>query len=244
MSEFINTIDKLGDEVVFDSIISKSITEFQDNVVTGLSRYAFERCSNLTIVDLPNATSVGGYVFRECTNLVSLDLPNATSVGGSAFSKCENLISVNLPLVEDFYGSSATSVFSYCKSLKHIKLPSVTRTNTELFAYCTSLKTVDLGVSCSSVYERLCEKCSSLTTFVLRNESKVAQLRSTNAFNNTPIANGIGYIYVPRALLSDTDSTKDYRQATNWSTYAAQFRALEDYTVDGTIMGELDETKI
>lgn len=35
-----------------------------------------------------------------------------------------------------------------------------------------------------------------------------------------------------------------YKADTNWSTYAAQFRALEDYTVDGTITGELDESKI
>jgi hypothetical protein len=31
---------------------------------------------------------------------------------------------------------------------------------------------------------------------------------------------------------------------TNWTTFSAQFRALEDYTVDGTTTGELDESKI
>lgn len=56
--------------------------------------------------------------------------------------------------------------------------------------------------------------------------------------NGTPIANGTGYIYVPSALI------EQYKVAENWSTYASQFRALEDYTVDGTITGELDETKI
>jgi hypothetical protein len=34
---------------------------------------------------------------------------------------------------------------------------------------------------------------------------------------------------VPKALLSDDDATKDYRRATNWSTFANQFRAIEDY---------------
>ena len=46
------------------------------------------------------------------------------------------------------------------------------------------------------------------------------------------------YVYVPAALVDS------YKAATNWSTYASRFRALEDYTVDGTITGELDETKI
>ena len=78
---------------------------------------------------------------------------------------------------------------------------------------------------------------------ILRSET-MATLKNTDAFSMTPIISGTCYIYVPRALLSDTDSTKDYRQASNWSTYAAQFRALEDYTVDGTTTGALDESKI
>jgi hypothetical protein len=37
------------------------------------------------------------------------------------------------------------------------------------------------------------------------------------------VANGTGYIYVPAALI------EDYKAATNWSLYADQFRAIEDY---------------
>ena len=47
-----------------------------------------------------------------------------------------------------------------------------------------------------------------------------------------------GYIYVPRNMVDTLKS------ATNWSTYADQIRALEDYTVDGTTTGELDESKV
>jgi hypothetical protein len=45
----------------------------------------------------------------------------------------------------------------------------------------------------------------------------------TNIFASTPIASGTGYIYVPAALVDS------YKGATNWSTYAAQIRAIEDY---------------
>jgi hypothetical protein len=84
----------------------------------------------------------------------------------------------------------------------------------------------------------------------------MCNLANTNAFTGcyhilgtvdstyNPNGDKDGYFYVPRALLSDDDATKDYRRATNWSTYASQFRALEDYTVDGTITGALDPTKI
>ena len=78
--------------------------------------------------------------------------------------------------------------------------------------------------------------CKALDTLILSSEN-ICVLRYS-ALSNTPIASGTGYIYVPRALL-DT-----YKTATNWSTYANQFRALEDYTVDGTVTGELDESKI
>lgn len=77
---------------------------------------------------------------------------------------------------------------------------------------------------------------TALTTFILRN-NMVPTLAGA-AFANGAIASGTGYIYVPAALIDS------YKTATNWSTYAAQFRALEDYTVDGTTTGDLDETKI
>ena len=41
MSEFINTIDVLGDDAVIDSIIDRTITEFKDNTLTTIGQYAF-----------------------------------------------------------------------------------------------------------------------------------------------------------------------------------------------------------
>ena len=70
--------------------------------------------------------------------------------------------------------------------------------------------------------------CTNLTSVILRNTTMVT-LTNANAFDNTPIAKGTGYIYVPKALLSDTDSTSDYRQAASWISYSAKFRAIEDY---------------
>ena len=46
------------------------------------------------------------------------------------------------------------------------------------------------------------------------------------------------YIYVPSALIDS------YKAATNWTTFSTQFRALENYTLDGTINGLLDPSKI
>ena len=140
---FVNTMDKLGDEVTISKIIERSITEYFDNSVQTIAGNALQACTELEIVDTPALTSI------------------------------------------------ASSSFS---------------------------------------------GCSTLITLVLRNSTMTAL--GSNVFKNTPIASGTGYIYVPRALVDS------YKVATNWATYAAQFRALEDYTVDGTVTGDLDESKI
>ena len=140
---------------------------------------------------------------------------NVTSIGTYAFSDCTQLTAADFPV--------ATSIGDYA------------------FRNCSKLTAADFPAA-TSIGRYAFYDCSKLTVFVLRSEV-VVTMSNKNALSNTPIASGTGYIYVPRALLSDTDETKDYRRATNWSTYAAQFRALEDYTVDGTTTGELDPTK-
>ena len=84
----------------------------------------------------------------------------------------------------------------------------------------------------------IAKNATSLTAVILRNPTALCSLSRVEAFDGTPIAQGTGYIYVPRALL------EDYQGATNWSAFAAQVRAIEDYTVDGTITGEFDQSKI
>ena len=69
-------------------------------------------------------------------------------------------------------------------------------------------------------------------------------LSDSKAFNGTPFASGGtgGKVLVPRALV------ESYQTATNWSTlYVAEtceFLALEDYTLDGTVTGEIDWDKL
>ena len=154
MSDFINTVDIIGDEALTNSIIDRSITEYKDNNVTSLGKFSFAYCKSLTTVDVPKVITIGS---------------------------------------EPYY--SASSVFY---------------------------------------------GCSALTKLILRSTTMVTMIGS-NSLGNTPIEINPknGYIYVPRTLIEG-----GYKTAKNWSTYANQFRALEDYTVDGTITGALDESKI
>lgn len=139
MSEFINTVDVLGDDAVIDSIIDGTINEFKDNLLKKVGVHAFSACTALTMVDVPNVTSIAENAFNGCSALIALILRGAT----------------------------------------------------------------------------------------------VCTMSSANALTNSAIANGTGYICVPSALVDS------YKSATNFSTYADQFKAIEDCTVDGTTTGEL-----
>ena len=232
MSEFINTIDLLGEEVVFESIIDGSITEFNDNVVTNFGAAAMQKCEKLVSVDLPSLTNIGNGGFYYCSKLTAVNFPLLTSVGDSALEQCTSLTTVDFPLLT----SVGTKAFRYCSKLTAVNFPLLTSVGTTVFEYCGKLTTVDFPLL-TSIGSGAFKSCSVLTTLILRS-STLCTLSNTNAFTSTPIASGTGYIYVPRALVDS------YKSATNWSTYASQFRALEDYTVDGTTTGALDETKI
>ena len=126
--------------------------------------------------------------------------------------------------------------FCLCYELTGITAPNVTKIGNLCFSNDTSLLRCDFSQSLT-FNDRCFYNCNCLTAFIMRSK-ELTQLSSNQVFQYSGISNGTGYIYVPSALVDS------YKTATNWSVYADQFRALEDYTVDGTTTGELDESKI
>ena len=222
-------------------LLDGSVENYSNEIATNVRDYGFDSCKTLLSVDLPNATSVGTYAFQNCSNLTTVDLSNVTTIGDRAFTGCSSLTIVNLPNTT----SIGARIFNNCSSLMTIVLPNVTTTGTYTFngcsklttanlpsvkivanytfQNCSNLTTVDLS-NASRIGTYVFSGCSKLTTLILRSET-LCSLDNTNSFTNTLInsTSGNGYIYVPRALKDQ------YVQATNWSTYASKFRAIEDY---------------
>lgn len=148
----------------------------------------------------------------------------------AAFNRLDSLETVNLPNVT----SLEYQAFSRCTALREVSIPMVKNIAGNVFELCTSLEVLDLPTQCAIAAGSFTS--SGIKHLILRR--KVVYNLKGAAFNSTPIANGTGYIYVPSVKV------ESYKAATNWSTHAAQFRALEDYTVDGTTTGALDESKI
>ncbi|MDD5678652.1 MAG: leucine-rich repeat protein [Kiritimatiellae bacterium] len=118
-------------------------------------------------------TTIGEHAFQDCTSLTSVTIPNGVirieggGLDGGAFSSCSNLISVTLP-------GSVTSIGDYafysCASLSGITLPnSVTRIENYAFYACSSLTSVALPNSVTSVGDHAFYACTSLTSVVIGN---------------------------------------------------------------------------
>lgn len=156
-----------------------------------------------------------------------------TIVGDCAFYGCDALISVNLPLVTDI----GREAFYSCDGLIELVFPAAKRIQSHGVSSCSALTVLDLPVATTIQYLAI-QNCPNLVAICLRNVSAICALDDDDTFYNTPIKSGTGYFYVPAALV------EGYRERYASTTYAAQFRALEDYTVDGTVTGKLDMSKI
>lgn len=214
------------------AILDRTITEFSNDQITTVGTNAFYGCTALARVDLPNLTSAGPSAFSYCA-FTSIDFPLLTETGATAFGSCKSMKEANVPNLT----TMATMTFNACTALERITLPLVTRVETSAFYGCTALSVADFS-ALTYIGTYAFQNCTGLTALILRNNSGLCTLGSSLSFKDNSFASGTGYIYVPSARLAS------YKAASNWSTYSARFRALEDYTVDGTITGELDESKI
>ncbi len=109
-----------------------------DNVeyaVTDIQNAAFQNCSNITSVDIPNTvTTIGSSAFEGCSNLTSIKLPEGiTDVRDNTFNGCSSLKRVELlsqaPVV--FHSGS----LSACSSLRGIRLHGGWCSNTSSDAF-------------------------------------------------------------------------------------------------------------
>lgn len=141
-----------------------------------------------------------------------------TTLRTRIFQGATKLVTVNLPSV----ASVGAYGFYQCSGLVTVKLPKLKSVSTQTFYSCTKLQHADCG-QLGNIPAQTFNACSALTELILRKTGSICTLSNVNGVNNTPIGKGTGFVYVPRNLL------ESYASASNWSTFAAQFRAIEDY---------------
>lgn len=201
-----------------DAFIQRTLNgEYVNDRVTSIGYGCFQGAKSLTSVSFQNVTSIKDYAFSDCTSLTSINIPLLKTASARAFASTK-LSNIDFPLLS----SIGTYTFGYIDVPNTACLPSLVTVANSGFRDNKGLTKVDLAVA-TKVDALGFYSCGALETLILRKTDAVCTLQNTNAFTGTKIASGTGYIYVPSALIDS------YKSATNWSTYAAQFRAIEDY---------------
>lgn len=217
MPSAISGIKTGGDIKAFiKSLCEKTLIECDNEAITKVGDYAFYYISTLTVLNIPNVESIGTCAFQRCTGIGAIDLPKCKTIGGNAFSACNGVKTINVPVLE----AVQKGVFGSCTGATEINCPMVKSIANQGFYYASNLHTFDF-LQLESIATHAFNQTKA-TTVIIRTPS-VCVLAGTNGFINSPVAKGTGYIYVPSALVDS------YKSATNWTTYASQIRAIEDY---------------
>ena len=105
--------------------------------IIAIGAHAFDGCSSISTINLPNITKVPKYCFTGCTSLESVNVSEKiTEVGEYAFSGCINLIRINnsqdgyysLPKTINEIGKNA---FMQCLKIDQIELPFIGKNRKE-----------------------------------------------------------------------------------------------------------------
>lgn len=193
--DIVNDADKILDG-------SFSGVYYSENI-TVLKNQAFRNCTNITEISLPNCTTLEGTMTFNGVPLTVLNLPNLTTVGTTGSPANRNFAGIKvkeiyLPNLETIIASA--SMFRDNKQTEVIRLPKLSGQSLSAYEFSgdSNLRTLILGGSVLNT------------------------LANTNAFTQTPIASGAGYIYVPDELV------ETYKTATNWSTFANQIKPISE----------------
>ncbi len=163
--------------------------------VTAIGAYAFNDCSSLTKVTIPNSvTAIGEYAFSSCSSLTEVTIPNSVIIiGDDAFQFCSSLTAIiwNAKNCANFSSSypgpfydirSQITAFTFGDSVQHIPaylcygmsqltaitIPhSVTTIGNSAFYYCSNLTEATLPNSLIFIGDNAFCSCRSLTSITI-----------------------------------------------------------------------------
>lgn len=231
-----------------------SLESFDFNAVTNIGSHAFDGTNIKGDLEIPTEVVINEGAFSNCKNLKTVTLSGWKSIGVQFRSLFDNAGTWKISFpnlttigVQYFFTSAYEPTQS---SLQLVEFPKLTKSSYQpLNGLKDGIKVFDmLGSSTNKIpsdsdglFNKYSGTAPNFEAWIIRQSDGVQPIATDAKIvcgRGSKISNGTGYIYVPSALISD------YEAATNWASLAGQFRAIEDYTVDGTLTGDMDYDKM
>lgn len=183
--------------------------------VTIIGDYAFEDCSGLTSLTIPNSvTSIGYGAFSHCTGLTSVTIPNSViSIGDNAFYNCSGF-------TEPVYNANCFAYFPSGYATEYAIPDGIQQIVGGAFYYCSGLTFVTIPNSVISIGSDAFGWCSGLTK--VNYTGTIAQWCGITFGNGT--ANPLFYghnLYINNSLVTDLVIPNTVAEIKNIAFYGA-----------------------
>ncbi len=181
--------------------------------VIGLGDDAFDTCTGLTSISLPNTiTYMNIYAFYGDTGLTEIDIPKSvTTIGQSVFDNCSNLTSVVVP-------------------------DGVTELGMQVFNKCSALTEVTLGTNIAYLGRNTFNSCDNIEKMTIYNSTPPQWNGTTSPFSTMSKA----VLYVPKGSKSAYEAfSSSYGTYTQYFKSIEEFEVAthltdgEQFNLDG-----------
>ena len=228
-----------------DNLSSVSLiipSEINGKQVTGIGGQAFEDCTGLANITIPDSvTEIGLEAFSGCTSLTNITIPDSvTEIGSSAFSGCSSLTAIDVEVGNNNYTSvngvlfnkGKTELICYPagKTDKSYNIPnSVTSIGYSAFIDCTSITSITIPDSVTSIDSSAFGGCSSLKSITIPNS--VTSIGYYAFYGCTSLTS----VTIPKSVTDIDDWAfgyyydNDYKKINNFKIYCYSGTAGEQY---------------